>query len=138
MLNVRRHLWKVNVSTFMKFICQSERSWLAKPLFYWYLSFYESLLKDWLAITSILVLIFGICRYCIKCNYLKKYKHFRNFLSIFGIFIKFWTFWKKRWHSQPMYFQNLTLSKIWLDECLDSLLSEHPSTVNMSKCPKHL
>ena len=37
-----------------------------------------------------------------------------------------------------MYFRNYRLSNIQLDEFLDSLVSEHPSTVNMSKCPKVL
>ena len=37
-----------------------------------------------------------------------------------------------------MYFRNYRLSKIWLDKCLDCLTSEHTSTVNISKPPKHL
>ena len=37
-----------------------------------------------------------------------------------------------------MYFQNLTIPKMWLDIFLNSALSKHPSTVNMLKRPKHL
>ena len=37
-----------------------------------------------------------------------------------------------------MYLQNYRLSKIWLDNSVKSAVSEHPSTVNMVKGPKHL
>ena len=37
-----------------------------------------------------------------------------------------------------MYFQNYRLRIAWLDKCLDSPASEHPSTVNMLKRAKHL
>ena len=37
-----------------------------------------------------------------------------------------------------MYFQNLRLSHTWSDHSPKSTVSEHPSTVNMLKCPKHL
>ena len=37
-----------------------------------------------------------------------------------------------------MYFQNYRLSKTWLDHSLKGAVSEHPSTVNMLKGPKHL
>ena len=37
-----------------------------------------------------------------------------------------------------MYFRKYRMSKIWLDECMDTLVLEHPSAVNMSKRPKHL
>ena len=37
-----------------------------------------------------------------------------------------------------MYFRNYRLSKIWLGHSLKSVVSEHPSTVNMLKISKHL
>ena len=37
-----------------------------------------------------------------------------------------------------MYFRNFRLSKTWLDHCLKSAVSEHPSTFNMLKGRKHL
>ena len=37
-----------------------------------------------------------------------------------------------------MYFRNSRLSHTWLDDSLKSAVSEHPSTVNMLKGPKHL
>ena len=36
-----------------------------------------------------------------------------------------------------MYFQNYGLQKTWLDKCLKSAVSLHPSTSNMVKDPKH-
>ena len=37
-----------------------------------------------------------------------------------------------------MYFRNYRLSETWLDHSLMRAVSEHPSTVNMLKSPKHL
>ena len=37
-----------------------------------------------------------------------------------------------------MDFWNYRLSNIWLDECLESLVSDQSSTMNMSERPKHL
>ena len=37
-----------------------------------------------------------------------------------------------------MRFRNYSLRKTWLDKCLNSPISEHPSTLKMSKRPKHL
>ena len=37
-----------------------------------------------------------------------------------------------------MSFRNYRLSKFLLDYFLKSAVSEHPSKVNMLKCPKHL
>ena len=79
MLNGAKHLWNVNESTFINIRCHSELNWLGKALSYWYLNSYEPLLKHWLPITSILFVIFGMCRYYIKCNYLKNLKVFLNF-----------------------------------------------------------
>ena len=36
-----------------------------------------------------------------------------------------------------MYFPNYCLPKTWLDQCLKSPVSEHPSKNNMVKAPKH-
>ena len=36
-----------------------------------------------------------------------------------------------------MYFRNYGLQKTWLDQCLKSLVSEHPSKTNMVNEPKH-
>ena len=36
-----------------------------------------------------------------------------------------------------MYFQNYGLPKTWLDQCLESPVSEHPSKTNMLNPPKH-
>ena len=35
-----------------------------------------------------------------------------------------------------MHFQNYKLQKQWIDEGLQSLVSEHRLTVNMLKCPE--
>ena len=67
---------------------------------------------------------------------LSKKKHFLTFFSIFEICIKFSSFWKNRWLSYPMYFQNYRLWITWLHKCLNSLVSENPSTVNMPKPAK--
>ena len=37
-----------------------------------------------------------------------------------------------------MHFRNYRLSNIWLDECLESLVLDQASTMNMSKRPTHL
>ena len=37
-----------------------------------------------------------------------------------------------------MYIRSYRLQKTWLDKCLKSPVSEHPSTVNMLKGPKCL
>ena len=36
-----------------------------------------------------------------------------------------------------MYFRNQKKQKMWLAKCLKSSISEHPSTINMFKGPKH-
>ena len=103
-LNGPKHLWNVHENTFITFPCHSEQKWLGKPLSCWYLNSYESFLKHWLPITSILFVIFEICSYYIKCSYLKKKVYFSIFLYIFESFINFWTFWKKDdIHSQCIF-----------------------------------
>ena len=37
-----------------------------------------------------------------------------------------------------MHFRNYRLSNIWLDECLESLVLDQSSTMNMSKRPTRL
>ena len=37
-----------------------------------------------------------------------------------------------------MYFRNYRLSRNWLDHSLKSVVSKHPSTVNMLRGPKNL
>ena len=64
-------LVRCHESTFIKLLCHSGENWLGKPPPYWYLSSYESVLKHWLTIRCIVFLIFWICRYFIKCSYLK-------------------------------------------------------------------
>ena len=139
MLNGAKNLWNAHESTFIKFVFHSEQNWLGKRLSYWYLNSYESLLKHWLRITSILFVLVAICRYCIKCNSLKNWKIFLNFpVHFWNLHQNLNILLKKKWHSESMYFWNYRLSNIWLDECLDSLVLEHPLTVNLSKRPKHL
>ena len=36
-----------------------------------------------------------------------------------------------------MYFRNYGLPKTWLDQCVKSPVSEHPSKSNMLNAPKH-
>ena len=68
----------------------------------------------------------------------KTKKSFSIFSFIYGISIKFWKVSKKRWLSELMYIRNYRLSKTWLNHSLESTVSEHLSTVNMLKSPKHL
>ena len=107
MLKVPTHLWNLAESTFKTFFCPSERNWLGKPLCHWYLNSYDTLLKHWLPMTSILFVIFRICRNYIKCNYLKKFKkivgfslHFWNLRQILNIF------------KQKDHFDSLCISEI--------------------------
>ena len=49
-----------------------------------------------------------------------------------------WNIYKKRRLSSVVYFRNYRMSKTWIDHSLNSAVSQHPSTVNMLKGPKHL
>ena len=48
-----------------------------------------------------------------------------------------WTFSKKKWPSQFLYFRHYRLRKTRLLKCLKSPVSQHFSTVNLLKSPKH-
>ena len=73
-----------------------------------------------------------------KCNYVKNENFFLLFFPLMESTSNFKHFGKKRGSLQLMYFRYYRLSKIWLDHSLNSAVSEHPFTVNMLKCPKHL
>ena len=116
---------------FYQIFCHCEGNWLEKHLCYWYLNSYDSFL------TSNLFVIFGICRNYIKCNYLKNQKNFVSFSLQFWYLHQTSTFWKKDdFHCLCIF--DITDWKSRFDECLHSPVSEHPSTVNMSKRLKHL
>ena len=116
------------------FFCHCETKWLGKFVCYWYLNTYDFLLKQWLAMTSIFFVILGICRNYIKCNYPKKLKHFVNFFVHFWNLHQIFNILKK---NNNVFFE-ITDSKKWFDESLDSPVSEHPLRVNMSKRFKQL
>ena len=61
------------------------------------LEFLRVLIKHWLPIKSILCVIFGICRFYMKCNFLKNYQHFLNFCFHLWNIHQILTSMKKRW-----------------------------------------
>ena len=70
-------------------------------------------------------------------------KNLKPFFRIFPPFLKFASnlkhFEKKdESHPSSMYFQSYRLWNTCLDKCLNTPVSKYPSTVNMSKRPKHL
>ena len=79
----------------------------------------------------------GKSRNQFRCTYVKNKKLFLHFFFIiFKIYIKFQTFYKKRWPSQPIYFQNQRLQKTGLDKCLKSRGSEDRQRDNMANGSK--
>ena len=59
------------------------------------------------------------------------------FFCIFGIYIKFGILWQKTWAWEVICFWIYRLQKAGLLKCLKSRVSEHLSTVNTLKRPKH-
>ena len=138
MLKSPKHLSNLHQSTFIIFFYDYEEKWFAKHFLYWCLKSYGCLLTHGLPITFILFEIVRISRSLFKWNYLKNQKKFLSVLFCLWNLHLIWTFSKKRWSSQLMYFRNYRLSKTWIDHSLKRASSEHPSTINMLKGPKHL
>ena len=87
--------------------------------------------------TSIFFLTETIYCNMFRCKYLRKKKvflniflHFRSLDSILKIF-------KKKVTLIADVILNLRTPKMWLDKCLKSPVSEHPSTSNMVNGSKH-
>ena len=87
--------------------------------------------------TSIFFLTETIYCNMFRCKYLRKKKvflniflHFRSLDSILKIF-------KKKMTLIADVILNLRTPKMWLDKCLKSPVSEHPSTSNMVNGSKH-
>ena len=59
------------------------------------------------------------------------------FFCIFDIQITVSMDWNYRWPSELMYFANDKFRRTWLDKCLNSPVSENPSTSDMVNRPKH-
>ena len=131
MLKGSKHLWNLHESSFINFFCHSEESWLGKPLCYWYLNSYDSFLKHWLSMTSILFVIFGVCRNYIKCNYLKDLKHFVRFSVHFWNLHQIFNILKKNMTFIVYVSSKLQIVKDRLDEALNSPFQ---STLRQSTC----
>ena len=69
--------------------------------------------------------------------YKKQKTEFLNFLHHFWNLLQFSNISKKRGTSEPMYSRNYGLWKTLIEKCLESPVSEHCSTVNTLKDPKH-
>ena len=88
--------------------------------------------------TSIFFEVVRICHNQFKCNCLKTKKCFLNFL------LHFWNLHQiliilKKWRlSEVVHFRNYRLPNIWLDQCLKSPVTEHPSKIILLKVSKHL
>ena len=84
-VNSPKRCWNLNDSTFTIFIDQCERNLRSKSLCYWYTKFLDSLLKNWLPITSYLFLIETILATNSGAVLSKPKIFFSIFLSIFLI-----------------------------------------------------
>ena len=91
-----------------------------------------------LAIPSILFRILRICRSLFKYNYLKNRKHFLSVLFHLWTLHQILNISKKKKIVIANVFPKLQPSRTWLDHSLKTTASEHSSTVNMLKVPKHL
>ena len=73
-----------------------------------------------------------------KWNYLPKQNLFLSFLFHLWNIQQILNIFKKKKIVIANYFRNYRVSKTCLDHSLISPVSEHPSTINMLKCPKQL
>ena len=95
MVNVPKHCWNLNDSTFTIFICHSACNWRWKSLSEWYVKSLDCLLTHWLPMTSILFLTEAIHCHISRCNYISienifpdSFLHFQNLDWILNIFNK--------------------------------------------------
>ena len=91
-----------------------------------------------LPITSILFRTVRIYRSLLKCNYMKNNEHFLSFLFHLWNLHQILNISKKKKIVIANVFPKLQPSRTWLDHSLKTTASEHSSTVNMLKVPKHL
>ena len=91
-----------------------------------------------LQMTSIFSVTVRICHNQFKCICLKNLKKLLNFLLHFWKLNQILNNLKKWRPSYLFYFRNYILPKIWLDQCLKSPVTQHPSTVIMLKVFWHL
>ena len=123
MLKGPKYFWDRHQSTFIKLFGHYEGNWLRKRLCYWYLNSFHSVKT-----------MASDDKYypCNICNLLELYqmqlsKILKTYWQFFPPFFKSapnFHYFQKTLLSQPMFFLNYRLWKTWLDECLDSPVTQ--------------
>ena len=132
-----KHCWSPYGNTFILCFHQSKKNWFGKILCELVLKCYVYLLTHWLPMTSILLVISGIYRDQIKCNYLKNQKLFLEILLRFWSLRKIWNILEKNITVRSYVFHKLFIKEKVFTWMLKSPASEHPLAVNVLMYLKH-